>query len=465
MAGIFKAYDIRGIVNQALTPEMAYLIGRGLAAEVFPISTSHDAPIVVSRDMRTHSPLLAGELVRGLCDGGCNVLDIGLAATPMNYWANVYYKSRGSVTVTASHNGPEYNGFKVSCSNAVPMDYTSGLQRVEQYVARSVKLQQVPPVTVSVGQSTLVPDALSHYLDWMDGFLAPGTSAARLKIGVDAANGMGGFFLAEFFARHPELEAVPLFWELDGSFPNHEADPLKAENLVPTQELVRTHGCDIGVAFDGDADRCMFVDEKGDTISSDLITALIAGDMLRRHPGAAILYDLRSSHVVPEWIQEHGGTPVRGRVGHSFMKRLLKEKEAPFGGELSGHYYFADCFYTDSGLMAMIQVINICRKSGQSLSQLIAPLRRYSATGEVNFRVSDVAAVLRQLEEHYRAQGSRIDHLDGLTVEMADWWFNLRSSNTEPLLRLNLEANDEAERERHLAEVIQQIGAPMVQGH
>jgi phosphomannomutase len=465
MAGIFKAYDIRGIVEQALTPEIAYLIGRGLAEEVFPPRTSSEGPVVVSRDMRTHSPELAQALVRGLREGGCDVLDIGLAATPMNYWANMHYGARGSVTVTASHNGPQYNGFKVSGPGATPMDHASGLSHVEHYVARGLKLQQDPPAAARVGECTVVEDALSKYLDWMDGFVQFGSGERSLKIGVDAANGMGGFFLGEFFARHAEIEAVPLFWELDGTFPNHEADPLKAENLVPAQELVRAHNCDIGVSFDGDADRCMFIDENGDTISSDLITALIAGDMLERHPGKSILYDLRSSHVVPEWIKEHGGVPVRGRVGHSFMKRLLKEREAPFGGELSGHYYFAECFYTDSGLMAMIQVINICRKSGQTLSQLIAPLRRYCATGEINFYVADAPSVLREIEAHYRAQGATIDHLDGLTVEMPGWWFNLRSSNTEPLLRLNLEASDEAERDAHLAEVTGLIGAPAVTGH
>ncbi len=463
MAGIFKAYDIRGIVGQGLTSEIAYLIGRGLAEEIFSSTTSQDGPVVVSRDMRVHSPEMAQQLVRGLTDGGCPVLDIGLAATPMNYWANVFYGSRGSVTVTASHNGPEYNGFKVSGPGAIPMDHASGLQRVENYVMRGLELQQPPTIASTPGTCGTIENILQPYLDWMDGFLT--ASASPLKIGVDAANGMGGFFLPGFFRRHPELQAVPLFWELDGSFPNHEADPLKAENLVPTQELVRAHNCDIGVAYDGDADRCMFIDETGASISSDLITALIAGSMLERHPGQPILYDLRSSRVVKEWIEEHGGVAVRGRVGHSFMKRLLKEKGAPFGGELSGHYYFADCFHTDSGLMAMIQVINICRRQGKPLSELIAPLRRYSATGEMNFYVSDVSAVLRRMEEHYAQQGAQIDHLDGLTVEHDDWWFNLRSSNTEPLLRLNLEASTEDAREAYLAQVTQLIGAPVVTGH
>lgn len=462
MAGIFKAYDIRGVVNEGLTPEVAYLIGRGLAQEVFGGDDVAAGPVVVSRDMRLHSPLLCAQLVRGLTDGGCDVLDIGLAATPMNYWANVHYGSRGSVTVTASHNGPEYNGFKVSGPGAAPLDYATGLDRVEAFVQQA-QSGQLAPAAQPPGHSTEAGGVLESYLDFMDGFVSRDGDAPRpLKIGVDAANGMAGYFLGDFFARHGGLEAVPLYWELDGSFPNHEADPLKPENLRDAQALVRANGCDFGVAFDGDADRCMFIDETGASISSDLITALIAGAVLAQHPGSPILYDLRSSKIVPEWISRHGGVPVRNRVGHTYMKRLLKEREARFGGELSGHYYFADCFYTDSGLMAMIQVINICRSICRArcrpLSELIAPLRKYSATGELNFRVAEVNTVLQRVEAHYRALGAGTDHLDGLTVDSETWWFNLRPSNTEPLLRLNLEAATAPERDAHLAEVQVLIG-------
>ena len=452
MAGIFKAYDIRGVVGEALNPQRAYLIGRGLAQEVF----AAQSPIVVSRDMRTHAPEIAGELARGLNEGGCDVIDIGLAATPMNYWANNHFEAKGSVQVTASHNGPEYNGFKVSGQGGTPLDYLTGLDKVEAFVLNAEQNGNPKP-DEKIGKTEVVADALQDYLDWMDTFVTKEYSNRRLKIGIDAANGMGGFFLADFFARHPELELVPLFFELDGTFPNHEADPLKEENLVDTQNLVREHNCDFGVAYDGDADRCMFVDENGDNISSDLITALIGAAMLEKNPGSPILYDLRSSHAVPEWIAQHGGVPVRGRVGHSFMKRLLKQNNAPFGGELSGHYYFRDCFNTDSGLMAMIQVINIWEKANSStrttLSQLIQPLRTYAATGEINFHVADVKETLQKVESHYAAQGAQLDHLDGLTVEMDGWWFNLRSSNTEPLLRLNLEAKNMEERDRHRAEV------------
>jgi phosphomannomutase len=450
MAGIFKAYDIRGIVDKDLSPPRAYLIGRGLAQEVFQA----EGPIVVSRDMRLHSPNLAAELIRGLAEGGCDVLDIGLAATPMNYWANVEYARRGSISVTASHNGPEYNGFKVSGAGATPLDYSSGLNRVESYVLNA-EAGSVPPVSAPSGKVTQIDNALPAYLDFMDQFVAPGER--KVKIGIDAANGMGGHFLSNFVTRYEWLEVVPLYWELDGSFPNHEADPLKAENLEDVEKLVVANGCDFGVAFDGDADRCMFVDETGASISSDLTTALIAGAVLADTPGSPILYDLRSSHVVPEWIKEHGGVPVRGRVGHTFMKRLLKEQGARFGGELSGHYYFQDCFNTDSGLMAMIQMLNIWRarqaEGPEPLSQIVAPLRRYQATGEVNFRVADVHLVLEIIQQLYAAQGGSLDHLDGLSVQMDNWWFNLRSSNTEPLLRLNLEAPTVAERDARFAEV------------
>jgi phosphomannomutase len=411
MAGIFKAYDIRGIVGEALSPQRAYLIGRGLAAQIF----TGAGPIALTCDMRTHSPQMFDELSRGLREGGRDVIEVGLAPTPMNYWAINHYGAAGGVQVTASHNGPEYNGFKVSGPNAAPLDFSTGLDRVEAYVLEAEK-NGVPAVQ-KIGEKTVAEGALDEYLLWMNGFCAFGER--KLSIGIDCGNGMGGFFLPDFFANWPQFAVSPLFWELDGSFPNHEADPLKAENLLDTQKLVREKGLDFGVAFDGDADRCMFVDENGDSISSDLITALIAGEMLAATPGSPILYDLRSSQAVPQWIEEHGGVPVRGRVGHSFMKRLLKKENARFGGELSGHYYFADCFGTDSGLMALIQILNLLSHSEKPLSEHIAPLRRYSASGEVNFRVDDVKETLAKVENHFSQMGATLDHLDGLSVQIA----------------------------------------------
>jgi phosphomannomutase len=339
------------------------------------------------------------------------------------------------VQVTASHNGPKYNGFKVSGPQASPIGYLEGLNKVEAFVSNPLYGQK------QKGQlKAQAKDVLEKYLDFMDPFLeAP---RKKLKIAVDCANGMGGFFMPAFAARYPKLEILPLFWELDGNFPNHEADPIRPENLADLQNLVLKEKCDFGIAFDGDADRCALVDEGGAIVSCDLITALIAPELLRRYPGSAILYDLRSSKIVPQWIEAHGGKALRGKVGHSFMKKLLKEQNASLGGELSGHYYFKDCFNTDSALMAMIQLINIGQKSTQNLSELIKPLQKYFASGETNFKVSNCGATMKLLEAHYRTQGTKVDYLDGLTIEFKDWWFNLRASNTEPLLRLNLEANN-----------------------
>ena len=449
MAAPFKTYDIRGLVPGELSPDRARLIGLALAEQLFA-PDENSKLIVVSRDMRTHSPEMSTALIEGLLQGGLDVLDIGLAATPMNYWANVHFQARGSIQVTASHNGPRYNGFKVSGAQAVPIDYESGLNRVEAQVLAWE--QNSPPEPSSErGELRTEADVLAKYLEWMDSFLV--REGRALRIGVDAGNGMGGFFLPGWFEKRPWLDCAPLFFELDGTFPNHEADPLKAENLVDVQALVTREGCDFGAAFDGDADRCMFVDEQGQSISSDLITALIAGQVLGDSQGSAILYDLRSSRAVPEWISEHGGRPVRERVGHTFMKRTMRETGARFGGELSGHYYFADCFNTDSGLMALVQIVNILQKSDRPLSQLIAPLRRYSATGEINFRVPDAQTTMRHIAQVFEKQGAQLDYLDGLTVDFESWWFSLRSSNTEPLLRLNLEASSANERDQKAGEV------------
>ena len=463
MAGIFKAYDIRGVVGEFLTPHVAYLIGRALAARIFKAGDS----LVLTRDMRTHSPQMFEELARGLHEGGVGTIEVGLAPTPMNYWAINRYNASGGVQVTASHNGPIYNGFKVSGALATPMDYDGTLRHVESFVLNALDNGEPEPVEPR-GTAQHIEGALGEYLEWMNTFCAFGPK--KLRVGIDAGNGMGGFFLSEFFASHPQFELVPLYFELDGTFPNHEADPLKAENLHDIEQLVREQNLDLGVAFDGDADRCMFVDERGTSISSDLLTALVASLVLKQSPGTPVLYDLRSSQAVPQWIEEHGGTPVRGRVGHTFMKRLLKETGARFGGELSGHYYFADCYNTDSGLMALIQILKLLSNSTEPMSTHIAPLRRYHATGEINYRVADVASVLQKLEQHYTAQNARIDHLDGLTVELGDirqggWWFNLRSSNTEPLLRLNLEASTTQSRDAHLQKVQELLGAQPAQGH
>ncbi|MDH5526636.1 MAG: phosphomannomutase/phosphoglucomutase [Nitrospirota bacterium] len=443
MAGIFKAYDIRGTVPDPLNPELAHLIGRALG-EWLKTGT-----VLVTHDMRTHSPEMSDRLIQGLREAGRDVLFVGMGATPMNYWANVHYGADASVSVTASHNAGHYNGFKISLSQARPVGYDTGIGEIEKLVLQWQK--DGAPAPRQMGSLTVEENALDAYMDAMDAHLAPITRP--LKIAVDCANGMGGHFIHKFFERHPELTAVPLYWDLDGTFPNHEADPLKAENMEDVQAAVKKHGCDVGAAFDGDADRCMFTDEKGAIISSDLLIGLLAEGVLGKHPGCPIIYDIRSSRAVPERIRELGGEPVRGRVGHAFMKALMREKGGKFGGELSGHYYFADLANTDSGLMALIQVINRMQAHAAPLSAQMTPLHRYHATGEINFRVPAVGPVLAEVESRFAASGGTLDKLDGLTVDFDDWWFNLRPSNTEPLLRLNLEADTPQNREQRLAEV------------
>ena len=447
MAGIFKAYDIRGTVPDPLNPKTAHLIGRATGEWL------GTGEVLVSHDMRTHSPELSEALIKGLMEAGRDVRFIGLASTPMNYWANVHFGVAASISVTASHNAGQYNGFKISLEQARPVSYDTGIGQIEEMVETWQK-QGPPPAAKHKGGLRTEEGALAAYLDAMDEHLVAITRP--ITIAIDCANGMGGHFIQAFFERHPELHAVPLFWELDGTFPNHEADPLKPENMIPTQEAVREHNCDLGASFDGDADRCMFVDEAGEIIPSDLMIGVLAEDVLKNHPGAPILYDIRSSRAVPERIGELGGKPVRGRVGHTFMKALMREKEARFGGELSGHYYFAECSNTDSGLMALISVINLMQRQDGPISTHVAPLRRYHATGEINYNVGSqdgIAAILDAIEAEYTAKGGEPDRLDGLTIDFADWWFNLRPSNTEPLLRLNLEANTPELKDQHLDEV------------
>ncbi|MDH4228189.1 MAG: phosphomannomutase/phosphoglucomutase [Nitrospirota bacterium] len=458
MAGIFKAYDIRGTVPDPLNPELAHLIGRALGEWL------KSGMVLVTHDMRTHSPELSDALILGLREAGRDVLHAGLGSTPMNYWANVHYRADASVSVTASHNAGHYNGFKVSLSEARPVGFDTGIGEIEKQV--HAWQRDGPPTPRPLGKLSRQEGALDAYMDAMDAFLSPITRP--LKIAVDCANGMGGHFIRKFFDRHPELTAVPLYWDLDGTFPNHEADPLKAENMADVQAATKKHACDVGAAFDGDADRCMFTDEQGTIIPSDLLIGLLAEEVLKNHPGCPILHDLRSSRAVPERIRELGGEPIRGRVGHAFMKALMRERGAKFGGELSGHYYFADLANTDSGLMALIRVINRLQANAAPLSAQMAPLRRYFATGEINYRVPEVGPVLAEIERRYAATGTKPDKLDGLTVECGDWWFNLRASNTEPLLRLNLEAGTATDRDVRLKEVsglIHELGGKPAGGH
>jgi phosphomannomutase len=441
---IFKAYDIRGTYPDQIDEALAHKIGaafaRFLGAET----------LVVGRDMRTMAPAVQDAVIAGILEQGADVLDIGLASTPMGYFAMGMLPCQGGMVVTASHNSKEYIGFKMCREGARPLSADFGIKDIERMVmaddlapvARHGKRQQID----------VKPDFVDHIASFV-------RDIAPMKVVVDYANGMGAHEAPEIFARIPHLEVIPLYQELDGTFPNHEANPLHEPNLDDLRAKVREHGAALGLAFDGDADRCAFVDETGRTVHADLITAILARDMLERHPGKGIIYDLRSSKVLPEEIVRLGGRPVRERVGHSFMKETMRREDCIGGGELSGHFYFAENYFTDCGVLAGILVLSQLSKEGVSLKGAADPLRRYFGTGEVNFRVADKAAKMQQVAAAF--PGGEIDHLDGVTVTFADWWVNVRPSNTEPYLRLCLEANTEAVLAVQKAALFEILGEPV----
>ncbi|MCP3914754.1 MAG: phosphomannomutase/phosphoglucomutase [bacterium] len=450
--GIFKAYDIRGVVPDELDAELARKIGNAFARLL------KAKRLVVGRDVRTHSPEIAGAVVEGIRDAGCDVVSIGIASTPMTYFAIGSQDVDGGLCVTASHNPGQYNGMKLCSRGARPISAANGILDIERMCSE-------PYPTPSATRGGLEElDVLEAYAEHVATFAQIENNVA---FGIDAANGMAAHTLPRILPHLKNVTAQTLFMEPDGTFPNHEANPLKEENLDPVRELVRGQGLDVGVGYDGDADRCCFVDEKGETVPADLMTALLARAFLERHPGAPIVYDLRSSWVVKEVIAECGGRPVRDRVGHSFIKATMRELGAVFGGELSGHFYFKDNFTCDSGVIAMVSAANLLGSSaaaGKGLSALVADLRRYHATGEINFRVPDTDAAIAALREKYAA--GQQDDLDGITVEFGGlsdpdwWWFNVRASNTEPLLRLNLEAKNASRRDEKREELIALLGMP-----
>ncbi len=407
--------------------------------------------VVVSRDMRSHSVPLSEAVIDGLLAGGLDVVDIGLATTPMNYFAVGHLGTAGGIQVTASHNPAEYNGCKFSRSDARPVSGDHGIPLLENKVDGG-------DLTEAAERGELTRDEIFEaYGRRMLGFLRRPERARPLKVVVDAANGMGTIYRP--LLERTGIDLVPLFFELDGTFPNHEANPLKLENLETLAAEVRSSGADLGISFDGDADRAAFVDETGEPVGSDLMTALIAGELLGRDPGKHVLYDLRSSRAVGEYITECGGIPVRERVGHSFMKATLRAKRGIFGGELAGHYYFRDAYHADSSLLAVIEVLNLLWKDGRSLSEAVAPLHRYAKSPEINFEVEDKAGKMEELARRY-ADGES-DRLDGITVRYSDWWFNARPSNTEPFLRLVLEATTPELLAERRAELEGLLGTPV----
>jgi phosphomannomutase len=441
-AAVFLAYDIRGLVPEHLDAELARLIG-GAFARLVRRSEPDTVRIVLGRDMRESGVELAGAFADGINAEGLNVVDLGLVSTDMLYFASGHLNVPGAV-FTASHNPAGYNGIKLCLSAARPVGADSGLAEMQ------ADLSAGPQAGGGATGTTTTLDLLDAFADHVRSFVDT-TTLAPLTVVADTANGMGGLVVPAVFDGLP-LDLEVMYADLDGTFPNHPADPLQSANLVPLQERVLATGADIGLAFDGDADRVFLVDEQGRPITGSLTTALVASTVLGHQPGATVIHNLICSRAVPEAITEHGGRAVRSRVGHSYIKELMATEGAAFAGEHSGHYYFADNYRADSGLIAALLVLEALSTSGGTLSDLLAPFDRYAASGEVNFSVDDPAAVSERVSLAYAATGSQ-DTLDGLTVDMGAWWFNLRPSNTEPLLRLNLEAATATDCADRLAEV------------
>jgi phosphomannomutase len=442
MASIFKAYDIRGHYPDEVNEEVAFRIG----AAFMRLLSAHR--IVIGYDMRLSSPTLAEAFADGAASAGSDVMDIGMVTTPLLYFAIIDGGYDGGAMVTASHLPQESNGFKLCREKAIPLSGDAGLPALEKMVGETGGAVAGPIKTGQCYHRSVLP----AYIDRLKTFVH---EPVPLKMVIDAGNGAVGPEVLPLTQPFHMWQVTPMYMEPDGRFPHHVPNPLILKNTEDLRAEVVRRKADIGIAFDGDADRCGFVDEKGQKIPEDLVTALIGQFYLAKSPGATILYDLRSSRSVPETIAALGGRAVRTRVGHAFIKASMREHDAIFAGELSGHFYFRDAGFTDNALMAMVQMLNLLALKRAPVSDLIAPLRKYAATGEINMEVRDKEKIYKALEKRY-ADG-RQDHLDGLSVDYESWWFNLRASNTEPVIRLNLEAADSAEMEARKAEVLEAI--------
>ncbi|MEV5889771.1 phosphomannomutase/phosphoglucomutase [Nonomuraea fuscirosea] len=442
LAKIFKAYDVRGVVPDELDEPTAEAVGAAF------VEVTGAGSVVVAHDMRESSPPLAEAFIRGARSRGADVVHAGLGSTDLLYYASGSLGLPG-VMFTASHNPARYNGMKMCRSGAVPIGGDTGLTEIRDRAAELVG------ATFAPGGSVIGKDLLTGYADHLRA-LVDLRGIRPLKVVVDAGNGMGGHTVPAVFDGLP-IELTPLYFELDGNFPNHEANPLEPQNLVDLQRAVVERGADLGLAFDGDADRCWVIDERGESVSPSAVTALVAARELAKHPGATIIHNLITSLGVPEIVREHGGVPVRTRVGHSFIKAEMARTGAVFGGEHSAHYYFRDFWYADSGLLAAMHVLAALGEQDGPLSQLVGAYSRYHASGEVNSAVSDQAEALKRVREEFAGRGE-FDELDGLTVAGSGWWFNLRASNTEPLLRLNAEAADETKMTAIRDEVLAIVG-------
>ncbi len=432
---IIKAYDIRGLVDKEVTPDFSFALGVAFAR--FLEIEREPATIVVGEDMRPSSPLLADAFSDGANSQGMDVIRIGLASTDMLYFASGKLNLPG-IMFTASHNPAQYNGMKLCKSGAIPVGQESGLLQIRKFIEDGA-----PMINRPVGMSRQ-QDLLSEYVDYLLGCFPDSTFQKRkLKVVIDAGNGMAGFTAPAVMAKL-KVDLTPMYFELDGTFPNHEANPIEPANLLALQKRVKKEGADIGLAFDGDADRCFLIDENGDLVNPSALTSLIAVRELKAKSGSTIIYNLISSKAVPEVIAENGGIALRSRVGHSYIKKLMAESGAIFGGEHSGHFYFANFWRADSGMLAALYALAELMATKKPLSELLAPYNRYFSSGEINSEVKDLSAAIKRVRDAYQDQ-SQIDELDGLTFTTDTWWFNLRASNTEPLLRLNVEASTQAQ--------------------
>lgn len=439
LSAIFKSYDVRGIYPDQLNDDLAYQIGRCF----IPLLKAKN--VAVGRDMRESGDHLFEAFARGASEAGGNVLDVGRVSTDALYFAVGKYELDGGVMITASHNPANYNGMKFTRSQAQAISLDTGLAQIRDQIA-SGTLPAAADVKGQITHRDILDEFAAHCLS----FIEP-AKVKPFKIAIDAGNGMAGETVPHVF-KHLPCEVVPLYFELNGAFPNHPASPIEPENMVDLQAAVRKHGCDLGAAFDGDADRMFIVDEKGDLIDGSTVTALVALNTLKRHPGSKILYNLICSRSVPELIKANGGIPLRSQVGHSLIKQTMREQDVIFGGEHSGHFYFRDNWYADSGMIALMQCLELFSETDKPVSEFITPIDTRFRSGEINTAVKDVQGKMREIEEFYK--GAQVDHLDGVTISYPDWWLNVRPSNTEPLLRLNVEGDTRELMEKHRDEAL-----------
>jgi phosphomannomutase len=449
---VFSVYDIRGVYPEPLSEDLAWRIGHGAAHFLRSTLRGYDRSdparnrLVVGRDMRTSSPNLHAALIDGVRSSNTEIIDIGEIDTPQLYFAINYLGTCGGVQITASHSPAEYNGIKISGQGGRPVGMDTGLKEIKQIAQHMAKHET--GTFASLSRMSLA----KPYRTFVRGLLMP---PRPMKIVVDASNGMAGMWLPVLFDDVSGLDIVPMNFERNGRFV-HDPNPLVESNLRQLQESVLCEGADVGACFDGDGDRCVFVDEQGQVVRCDLMTALLAPRFLRERPGSIVIYDVRSSRVVAEEITRYGGQPRRERVGYAFIRKAMHENDACFGGELSGHFYFRENWYCDSGMLALVHVLNMLTEVERPLSELVQPLRRYLSTGELSFRHDDKDGAMETIARDYG--DGEIDHLDGLTVQYDRWWFNLRKSNTEPLLRLNIEADSEDLLEEKRAELASRLG-------